>query len=122
MTEALREVIRFLLVEVGLNRVDSRHDPMNPGSGRVMLKSGMTYEGTLRKTDRNNQGICDAAWYGLIREDYLNKKQKRWTVDGLWGDSGFAIGHVRLLLKMDACYLAKIRWITIIIRSVAVYI
>lgn len=88
MTEALREVIRFLLVEVGLNRVDSRHDPMNPGSGRVMLKSGMTYEGTLRKTDRNNQGICDAAWYGLIREDYLNKKAEAmdcgWTIGRQW--------------------------------------
>lgn len=50
-----------LIGTIGVNRIDSRHDPVNSGSGRVMLKSGLIYEGTLRGTDWNNQGICDAA-------------------------------------------------------------
>jgi hypothetical protein len=29
----------------------------------------MKYEGTARQADRNNQGICDAAIYALLRSD-----------------------------------------------------
>lgn len=69
MTETLQTVIDFFFDEVGVNRVETRHDPNNPNSGAVMRKCGMKYEGTLRQSDRNNQGICDAAWYGILRED-----------------------------------------------------
>ncbi len=68
-SEALSAVIDFFFDEVGVGRVDSRHDPRNPNSGRVMKKCGMKYEGTLRQADRNNQGICDACYYGMIRSD-----------------------------------------------------
>jgi ribosomal-protein-alanine N-acetyltransferase len=69
MTETLQAVIDFFFDEVRVNRVETRHDPNNPNSGAVMRKCGMKYEGTLRQSDRNNQGICDAAWYGILRED-----------------------------------------------------
>lgn len=69
MPEALGEVIAFLFDEVGLNRVEARHDVNNPKSGRVMLKAGLKYEGIRRQRDRNNQGIVDTAYYGLLRED-----------------------------------------------------
>lgn len=69
MTEALQAVMDFLFEEVGMNRLESRHDPRNPGSGKVMMKCGMKFEGLLRQSDWNNQGICDACWYGLIREE-----------------------------------------------------
>ena len=69
MTEALQAVMDFFFDSVGVNRVESRHDPRNPGSGMVMKKCGMQYEGTLRQSDRNNQGICDACWYGLLKEE-----------------------------------------------------
>ena len=29
----------------------------------------MKYEGTLRQADRNNQGICDASYYGLLASE-----------------------------------------------------
>lgn len=66
-SEALKAVMDFFFDEVGVNRVETRHDPNNPNSGRVMLKCGMKYEGTLRQSDVNNQGICDASWYGLLK-------------------------------------------------------
>lgn len=69
-SEALDRVIRYLFEEVGVGRIDSRHDPRNPHSGQVMAKCGMVYEGTHRRSDRNNQGICDAAWYAILKEDY----------------------------------------------------
>ncbi len=69
MTETLQAVLDFFFAEVGVNRVETRHDPNNPNSGAVMRKCGMKYEGTLRQSDRNNQGICDAAWYSILKED-----------------------------------------------------
>lgn len=72
-TEALREIIRFFIVEVGAGRVASYHDSNNPNSGKVMASAGMEYEGTLRKADYNNQGICDAVYYSKIRSAALDE-------------------------------------------------
>ena len=70
VSEALTAVMRYLFEEVGMNRVAARHDPNNPNSGRVMRKCGMIYEGTARSADRNNQGVCDAAHYAILRSDW----------------------------------------------------
>ena len=69
-TEALSAVIEYLFEEVGMNRVAARHDPNNPHSGGVMRKCGMKYEGTMRESDRNNQGICDAVRYAILRSEW----------------------------------------------------
>lgn len=69
MSEALKAVMDFMFDTVEVNRVESRHDPRNPNSGKVMQKCGMKYEGTLRSADRNNQGICDACYYALLRSE-----------------------------------------------------
>ena len=70
VTEALSAVIEYLFGEVGMNRIAAIHDPNNPHSGGVMRKCGMEYEGTARAADRNNQGICDAAHYAILRNDW----------------------------------------------------
>lgn len=69
MSEALKAVMDFMFDTVEVNRVESRHDPRNPNSGKVMQKCGMKYEGTLRSADWNNQGICDACYYALLRSE-----------------------------------------------------
>lgn len=69
MPEAAQKVVDFLFDEVGANRIAARHDPNNPNSGRVMLKIGMKYEGTLRQSDRNNQGIVDCCCYAILRAE-----------------------------------------------------
>jgi len=74
MTEALRAVIKFFFEECGMNRVEAMHDPRNPGSGRVMQKAGMIYEGTLRQADWSNQGVGDKACYAILASDYENRK------------------------------------------------
>ncbi len=75
-SEALAELIRFFFEEVQANRVDARHDPNNPNSGKVMVHCGMKYEGTLRMADCNNQGLCDCAYYGILYEEYANKSHE----------------------------------------------
>ena len=69
MTEALTAVMEYLFDQVGMNRIEARHDVNNPHSGAVMKKCGMRYEGTHRAADRNNQGICDTAIYAMLRRE-----------------------------------------------------
>ena len=76
-SEAFSAVIQYLMDEVGVNRLEARHDPRNPYSGRVMEKCGLCYEGTLRQSDSNNQGLCDASWYALLRKDYAAGRKSR---------------------------------------------
>lgn len=68
-SEALKAVMDFLFDVVDVNRIESRHDPRNTNSGKVMQKCGMKYEGTLRSSDWNNQGICDACYYALLKRE-----------------------------------------------------
>ena len=68
MTEALNAVIGFMINDVGMKRIEAYHDSRNPHSGAVMRKCGMQYEGTLRASAWNNQGVCDASWYAILSE------------------------------------------------------
>ena len=68
-SEALKVVMDFLFETVNVNRIEARHDPRNPNSGKVMEKCGMKYEGTLHSADWNNQGICDACYYALLKSE-----------------------------------------------------
>lgn len=70
-SEALKALIRFFFEEVKVSRIEARHDPLNPNSGKVMMKCGLSLEGTMRKASRNNTGICDVSIYGMISEDYF---------------------------------------------------
>lgn len=46
--------MNYLFEEVGVNRIEARHDPRNPNPRAVMRKCGMKFEDTLRKADWNN--------------------------------------------------------------------
>ncbi len=71
MSEAFTAIISYCFTEGGVNRIEAMHDPNNPHSGAVMKKCGLRYEGTSRQSDWNNQGICDAAHYAILKEDWL---------------------------------------------------
>ena len=73
VSEALNELIKYFFEKVGVNRIEARYDPNNLNSGKVMSKCGMKYEGYLKQSDKNNQGIVDAVYYGIIAEDYFKK-------------------------------------------------
>lgn len=76
MSEAFKEIIRFLFEDVGLNRIESHHDSRNPHSGDVMKKCGLVYEGTARQADKNMQGICDKVHYAILKGDYFAKSKR----------------------------------------------
>ena len=92
MTEALTAVIAYLFDEVGVNRIAARHDPNNPHSGDVMRKCGMKYEGTHRACDCNNQGICDAAQYAILRSEW--KRPRHFAEDIVYTDDAELVQEV----------------------------
>lgn len=69
-SEAFAAVIRYFFQETEVQRIEAYHDPKNPGSGAVMRKCGLLYEGTQRQASRNNSGICDLAGYAILKSDY----------------------------------------------------
>ena len=69
-TEAFKAIIPFFFEDVGVNRIESQHDPNNPNSGLVMKKCGLKYEGTLRQADWSNKGIVDACMYSLLKAEW----------------------------------------------------
>ncbi len=73
MTEALGAVMDYLFREVGMQRIEAKHDTRNPHSGGVMKKCGMRYVKTALASDQNNQGICDTACYAILRSDWKRK-------------------------------------------------
>lgn len=75
-SEALACVLKYLLLEVGYNRIQAGHLADNPASGRVMEKAGMVYEGTLRQDNRNDDGVLtDSRIYSMIRDDILDRSK-----------------------------------------------
>ena len=73
VSEAFSALIPFIFNKMKVNRIEARHDTNNPNSGKVMIKCGLKYEGTLRESDCNNQGIVDMAYYGLLANEYNSK-------------------------------------------------
>lgn len=67
-------IITFFFEQVGAKRIESQHDPENVGSGKVMEKCGLIFEGTLRNADWNNRGIVDAKMYAILASDYYKNK------------------------------------------------
>lgn len=84
MSEALHCVMSFLFEEVGLHRICMKHDTENIGSGRVMIKNGLTHEGTLRKHSLRKDGTFgDLHVYGMLRAEWNALREK----EGKHGDA-----------------------------------
>lgn len=68
-TEAARELIRYCFDTLGMHRVYAHHLARNPASGRVLVKAGMRYEGTLREHVRKTDVFEDLPTYGILADD-----------------------------------------------------
>lgn len=72
VSEALDRVIAFGFDEMHLRRIEAWHDSSNIASGKVMVKCGLTFEGTLR--ERGDSG--NAEMYSILETEYKGKKEK----------------------------------------------
>ncbi len=66
MTESLRKVIDICFKEYKLVRVCACHDPINPASGKVMLKAEMEFEGTFKSYVVKDGVYRDSVYYSVV--------------------------------------------------------
>lgn len=70
-TEALQIIVKFLLEEVHVHRIQAEVMPLNEPSKKVLLKNGFMKEGLLRQaTVWSGKGVVDLEIYGLLKGDY----------------------------------------------------
>lgn len=69
-TEAARQIVDFGFSTLNLHRIYALHYGRNTGSGRVMQKLGMTYEGKQRQHYQRFGQWEDAELYGMLKAEY----------------------------------------------------
>ena len=65
MTEALKAVLSYCLDEIGFEEVDACYASLNPASGRVMEKVGMTFWKTIPNAVERKGYIADKIYYQI---------------------------------------------------------
>jgi RimJ/RimL family protein N-acetyltransferase len=69
-TEAAKAMLRYGFEELHLRRVFARHFGMNPASGRVMQKIGMTREGVMRQHFVKRGVPVDVVFYAILADEW----------------------------------------------------
>lgn len=75
MSEALSLILDLSFSKLELNRIEATHYVGNEGSGRVMQKCGMEYEGTGLQEVKVKGTFYDVAHYAILREQWINITQ-----------------------------------------------
>ena len=65
MTEALKAVLSFCIDEIGFDQVDACYASLNPASGCVMEKAGMTFWKTIPNAVERKGYIADKIYYQI---------------------------------------------------------
>ncbi len=71
MTESLQTVISFAFKELNLNRFEATHYIGNEGSGKVMQKCKMKYEGTGIQEVFIKNVFRDVVHYAILKRDWV---------------------------------------------------
>ena len=69
MTEALKAVLDFCLTQAGFQKVRARYASLNPASGRVMEKAGMSYLKTIVNGVERKGYLADLIYYQISGDD-----------------------------------------------------
>jgi RimJ/RimL family protein N-acetyltransferase len=73
-TEASRELLRCGFEDLGLHRIFATHFKHNPGSGRILKKIGMQYEGCRREHLLKWGKFVDSEMYGILRREWESRE------------------------------------------------
>lgn len=73
-SEAAEAILRYGFEQCGLHRIFACHFTRNPASGKVILKMGMQYEGTMRQHVHKWDEYLDMSFYGILRDEWLARR------------------------------------------------
>ena len=68
MTEALKAVLGFCFIQAGFQKVRARYASLNPASGRVMEKAGMSYLKTITNGVERKDYVADLIYYQIKKD------------------------------------------------------
>lgn len=71
MSEALNSLLEFSFLKLKLNRVEAEYYAGNEGSGRVMQKCGMKYEGKGMQEVKIKGVFYDVVHYAILINDWI---------------------------------------------------
>lgn len=69
-SEALGILLPFAFEDLGLNRIEAKHDILNPASGQVLLHLGFRCEGIARSSILLKGRIADMVKYALLKDEW----------------------------------------------------
>ena len=69
MAEALKAVLDFCFTQAGFQKVRARYVSLNPASGRVMEKAGMSYLQTIVNGIERKGYLADLIYYQISKKD-----------------------------------------------------
>ena len=69
MTEALTAVLDFCFTQAGFQKSRARYASLNPASGRVMEKAGMSYLKTITNGVERKGYLADLIYYQISRKE-----------------------------------------------------
>jgi [ribosomal protein S5]-alanine N-acetyltransferase len=69
-TEVARAVLGFGFQRLGLNRIEALCMPENVASRKVLLKLGMSFEGTMRQAHHRHDGFQDMDLFALLASEF----------------------------------------------------
>lgn len=76
-TEAAMAMLDYGFNTLHLNRLYARHMSRNPASGRVMQKIGMQHEGRLRQHEKKWGKLEDMEYYGILKDEFSEKREDK---------------------------------------------
>ena len=65
MTEAMTAVLDFCFTQAGFQKIRARYASLNPASGRVMEKAGMSYLKTITNGVERKDYVADLIYYQI---------------------------------------------------------
>lgn len=71
--EALKAIIEYSFKHIHLNRIQAFHRSRNAVSGKVLVKAGMNYEGTMKQYLIHKGEFDDCIMYAIIRDEWNQK-------------------------------------------------
>ena len=77
MTEVLSVILKLCFMELDLNRVESFHYVGNEGSGKVMQKCGMKFEGISEQGVKIKGIFRDVVRYGITKDYWCSFAKKK---------------------------------------------
>ena len=69
MAETLKTILDFCFTQAGFQKVRARYASLNPASGRVMEKAGMSYLKTITNGVERKVYLADLIYYQVSKED-----------------------------------------------------